>query len=173
MAEPTKLPVTMEKKPVPAATPAPFEALRRDIDRVFESLRLAPWGLPFARHGFEFEMPSLREAGLAPAVDVTEKPTEYEITAELPGMDEKDVEVKLANGTLTIRGEKRDEKEEREKDYYLSERRYGAFLRSFRVPDGVDAAKIEASVAKGILTVRLPKSAEAQKGEKKIAVRAA
>jgi HSP20 family protein len=131
--------------------------------------------MPFARHAFEFDFPRLGAAGtaLAPAVDVVEKEKEYEISAELPGMDEKNIEIKLSNGTLTIKGEKKEEKEERDKDYYLSERRYGSFLRSFQVPEGVDAAKIEATFAKGVLTVKLPKSAEAQKGEKKIAIKAA
>ena len=104
---------------------------------------------------------------------MAEREGAYEISAELPGLDEKDVEVKLANGLLTIRGEKKEEREEKEKDYYLSERRYGAFTRSFQVPEGVDADKVEARFAKGVLTVTLPKTAEAQKQEKKIEVKAA
>ncbi|MHC2791871.1 HSP20 family molecular chaperone IbpA [Mesorhizobium jarvisii] len=77
------------------------------------------------------------------------------------------------NHTLTIKGEKQEEKEEKDKDYYLSERRYGSFQRSFQLPDGVDADKIDASFTKGVLTVKLPKTAEAQKAEKKITVKAA
>jgi HSP20 family protein len=88
-------------------------------------------------------------------------------------MDEKNIDIKLSNGTLTIKGEKKEEKEEREKDYYLSERRNGAFMRSFQVPEGVDPAKIEATFAKGVLTLKLPKTAEAQKSEKTIAIKAA
>ena len=84
--------------------------------------------------------------------------------------DENNIDVKFADGALTIKGEKRDEKEEKKKDYYLSERSYGSFQRSFRVPDGVDADKIRASFKNGVLTVILPKSAEAQKSEKKIAI---
>jgi HSP20 family protein len=94
-------------------------------------------------------------------------------SAELPGMDEKDIEVKVSNGTLTIKGEKKEEKEERDKDFYLSERRYGSFARSFEVPAGVDPAHIEARFAKGVLTVTLPKSPEAKQNEKKIEVKAA
>jgi len=90
----------------------------------------------------------------------------------LPGIDEKDVEVKLSNGTLTIRGEKKEDREERERDYYLSERRYGSFTRSFHVPEGGDTTRIEAAFAKGVLTVTLPKTSEAQNSEKKIAVKA-
>src|SRR5262249_6712975 len=109
----------------------------------------------------------------APAVDVTEREKDYEITAELPGLDEKDIEVKVANGVLTIKGEKKDEKEEKQKDYYLSERRYGSFLRSFQLPEAGDEAKIKGGYAKGALTVRLPKSAKAQEAEKTIPIKTA
>jgi HSP20 family protein len=88
-------------------------------------------------------------------------------------MDEKNIEVKLANGGLTIKGEKQEEKEEKEKEYYLHERHFGSFERCFRVPEGVDTSKIEATFKKGVLTVTLPKSPEAQKAEKKIEVKAA
>jgi HSP20 family protein len=97
-----------------------------------------------------------------------EKDKEYEITAELPGMD-----VKLSNDMLTIKSEKKEEKEEREKDYYVSERRYGSFMRSFQVPEGVATGKIEATFSKGVLNVKLPKSPEAQNSEKTISVKAA
>ncbi len=88
-------------------------------------------------------------------------------------MDEKNIEVKLANGGLTIRGEKAEEKEEKKKDYYLHERRFGSFERCFAVPEGVDTDKIEANFRKGVLTVTLPKKPEAIKPEKKIEVKAA
>jgi HSP20 family protein len=176
----TKLPIkTDSKTPVPATQTgqswAPLETLRREIDRIFDSFHRGSLAFPFAQRAFEFELPSLRGmvAGIAPAVDVTEKDKEYEITAELPGLDEKNIEIKLANGMLTIKGEKKEEKEEKEKDYYLSERHYGSFTRSFQLPESVDTAKIEASFTKGVLTVKLPKSAEAQKNEKTIPVKAA
>ena len=88
-------------------------------------------------------------------------------------MDEKNIAVKVVNGNLTIEGEKQEEKEEKKKDYYLHERRFGSFERSFQVPEGVDADKIEASFKKGVLTVVLPKKPEAQKPAKKIDVKAA
>ena len=132
-------------------------------------------GFPFRSPGVQLELPWPRatDLAIAPAVDVAEKDKEYEITAELPGMDEKNIEIKLSNGTLTIKGEKKEEKEEREKDYYVSERRYGSFMRSFQVPEGVDTGKIEATFSKGVLNVKLPKTAEAQKSEKTISVKAA
>ena len=85
-------------------------------------------------------------------------------------MDEKNIDLKIANGVLTIRGEKQDEKEK--KDYYMRERSYGSFERTFEVPEGVDTDKIEATFKKGVLTVTLPKKAEAQKPAKKIEVKA-
>jgi len=106
-----------------------------------------------------------------PAVDVAETDKGYEITAELPGMDESNIDVKFADGVLTIKGEKKEEREEKKKDYYVSERRYGSFQRSFPVPESVDANKIEAKFVNGVLTIKLPKSAEAQKNEKKIAIK--
>jgi HSP20 family protein len=105
-------------------------------------------------------------------MDLVEKNGAFEISAELPGLDETNVEVKVANNTLTIRGEKREEEEEKDKQVYLSERRYGAFQRSFRIPVGVDLDRIAASFAKGVLTVTLPKGAEAQQAEKKIDIKA-
>jgi HSP20 family protein len=109
----------------------------------------------------------------SPAVDVVESEMAYEITAELPGMDEKNIEVKVANGSLTIKGEKQEEKEEKKKDYYLHERKFGSFERSFEVPDTFDVDKIEATFKKGVLSVTLPKKAEAQKPAKKVEVKAA
>jgi HSP20 family protein len=151
----------------------PLSSLRREVDRLFEDFPFGPWRSPVGRSPFDVE-PFWRGAlsfGKAPAVDIAEHDKAYEITAELPGMDEKDIDVKYADGVLTIKGEKKEEKEEKEKDYYLSERRFGSFQRAFRVPDGVDADQIEADFKNGVLTVALPKSAEAQKREKKIAIK--
>ncbi|RUV74825.1 MAG: Hsp20/alpha crystallin family protein [Mesorhizobium sp.] len=177
MPEATKLPIKTEKTTTPAsATPgwAPFDSLRREIDRLFDEFHPFGRSLPATRSIFDFGMPRLHgEWPVAPAMDLVEKEKEYEVTAELPGIDEKNVEIKLANHTLTIKGEKEEKKEEKQKDYHLSERRYGSFQRSFALPEGVDADKIEANFAKGVLTVKLPKTAEAQKAEKKIEVKAA
>ncbi len=180
MAEPiTKLPVKNEKTSSSAAAFAPqhatFDTLRREIDRVFDTFNWGSWGFPFARSRPGFEMPSLRSTSveIAPAVDVAEKDKEYEITAELPGLDEKNIEVKLTNGVLTIRGEKKEEKEEKHKDYHLSERSFGSFMRSFQLPEGIDESKIEASFVKGVLTVKVPKSTQALRNEKTISIKAA
>jgi len=175
MTEATKVPVKTEKGSS-ALSPLqwpPFENMRREIDRIFDRFHLGSWDFPFGRRALDLEVPWPRTMGLAPAVDVVEKDREYEITAELPGLDEKNIELKLSNGVLTLKGEKKEEKEERDKDYYMSERRYGSFMRSFQVPEGVDTAKIEAAFSKGVLTVKLPKTAEAQKSEKTISIKAA
>jgi HSP20 family protein len=152
---------------------SPFDTLRREVDRLFDDFRAPGWPFAARRAGAAREAgwPSLGALRLAPAVDLVEKDGAWELTAELPGLDEKNVEVTVAGGTLTIRGEKQETKEEKEKEYHLSERRFGAFRRSFRLPEGVDAEKIEASFANGVLTVTLPKSAEAQQGAKTIPVK--
>jgi HSP20 family protein len=151
----------------------PFDMLRREIDRVFEDVRSGTFRWPFRRPGMDLEVAWPRAEGwqIAPAMDLVEKDRSFEITAELPGLEEQNVEVRVANNTLTIRGEKREEKEEKDKQVYLSERRYGAFQRSFRIPVGVDLERIEANFAKGVLTVTLPKSAEPGHAEKKIDIK--
>ncbi|NWG25785.1 MAG: Hsp20/alpha crystallin family protein [Pseudorhodoplanes sp.] len=172
----TKLPVkTGERDEAAPQMWHPFETLRRQIDRLFEDFGPDLWRAPFARSTFDVEPFWRRDWALAttPAVDIVEKDNAFELTADLPGMDEKNIEVKVSNGTLTIKGEKQEEKEEKKKDYYLKERRFGSFERSFRVPDSVAADKIEAQFKKGVLTVTLPKTAEAQKPAKKIEVKAA
>ncbi|MDG4887916.1 MULTISPECIES: Hsp20/alpha crystallin family protein [unclassified Mesorhizobium] len=178
----TKLPVKTEKA-APASPRSdnwttPLESLRREVDRLFDDFHpFHPFDfrLPSSRSLFGRDLPTFRSTAwpVAPAMDLVEKANGFEISAELPGIDEKNVDIKLANNILTIKGEKNEEKEEKEKDYYLSERRYGSFQRSFQLPEGVDADKIDASFAKGVLTVKLPKTAEAQKAEKKITVKAA
>jgi HSP20 family protein len=168
-----KVPVKTEGKATAAPPQAwrPFESLRREVDRLFEDFGRDLWRQPF---GSLLDEPAGRRAlGAAPAVDVVEKDKAYEVTVELPGMDEKNVEVKLVNGSLSIRGEKQEEKEEKKKDYHLRERHFGSFERRFALPEGVDADQIEASVRRGVLTVTLPKKPEAIKPEKKIAVKAA
>jgi HSP20 family protein len=166
----TKLPVERESSTLLSSgffDWHPFETLRRQVDRLFDEF-------PFRRSIAEFEPFERFVSGAvsAPPVDFVEKEKEYELTAELPGLDEKNIEIKLSNSLLTISGEKKEEKEEKKEGYYFSERRYGSFKRAFRVPEGVDTDKIEASFDKGVLKIRLPKTPEAQKAEKKIEISA-
>jgi HSP20 family protein len=116
----TKVPGKVEKMAPTTLQPwRPFESLRREVDRLFDDFSGGIWRSPFSRSFFDIDPFRRTEAafGVVPAVNVTQTDKGYEITAELPGMEEKDVDVKLANGILTIRGEKRDEKEEKNKDY--------------------------------------------------------
>jgi HSP20 family protein len=173
MAETSKLPVKTQKaSAAPLEAWRPFESLRREIDRLFDDFGGGRWPRLSSRSLFDI-VPRSGEAWAAPAVDFVETEKSYEVTAELPGMDEKNIEVKFADGVLTIKGEKQEEKEEKKRDYYLHERSFGSFSRALQLPDGIDPDKIEASFTKGVLKVTLPKSAEAQKAEKKIAVKAA
>lgn len=169
----TRLPVTDDagRSARPPAVQS-FENLRQEIERMFDDFRSDFGRSPFRRGRIDLEPFWRREMswGALPAVDIVEKDNAFEIAAELPGMTDKDVEVKYANGMLTISGAKEVEKEEKKKDYHLSERRYGSFRRSFSVPEGVDAGRLEANFSKGVLTVTLPKSAEARQKEKKVPV---
>lgn len=108
----------------------PFESLRREVDRMFEDFgRGFGFGSPLSRSMLRPSSAFEGIWGKAPAVDVCERENEYEITAELPGLDASNVDVKLSEGVLTIKGEKEEKKEEQQKDYHVSERRYGSFQR--------------------------------------------
>jgi HSP20 family protein len=170
MAEPTN------KVPVQSGKPAsrlpqqwePFERFRREMDRLFEDFS----GGLFGRSSFEPMRRTEAAFRTMPAVDVAETDKAYEIKAELPGLDEKNIEVKVANGVLSIKGEKQEEREEKDKDYYRRERSFGSFERSFQLPDDIEQDKIDATFKNGVLSVVLPKSAEAQKQAKKIEIKA-
>jgi HSP20 family protein len=145
--------------------PDVFDALHGEMDRLFRSLERGwPQWPALARSGAETALPSL---------DVHENTKSISIEADLPGLDEKDVSVTFANGMLTIRGERRDEREEKDENYYLSERSFGSFSRSLRLPETIDENKIEARFDKGVLKIVAAKKAEAVKAEKKIEVKRA
>ena len=167
-AAPSESPSPSESRPR-----RPLEGLRQEIDRLFDDFGIGAWRSP-VRSSF-FDIDPFRRAKAAfsgvPAVDVTETEKGYKVVAELPGMDEKNIEVKITNGMLTIKGQKQEEKEEEKQDYYLRERSFGSFERTFPVPDGVELDQVDASFKKGVLTVTLPKTVEAQKPVKKIEVK--
>jgi HSP20 family protein len=164
------------KRIVPAPTaPDTWRSFRTDMDRLFDRFA-SGFGMPSLRRIFDADVPSGFGTALTvpnPAIDVTEDADAYRLTAELPGMAESEIEVALTDDTLTIKGEKKQETEKKEKNYYLSERSYGAFQRSFALPDSVDRDKIGAEFAKGVLTVTMPKLPEAKTEPKKIEVKAA
>jgi len=146
----------------------PWQSFRSEMDRLFDRVTKG-FGPPMFDRFFDTEraLPALS----LPAVDISEDDKAYTIAAELPGLEEKDVEVTTMGDTLILKGEKRQEKQQKDKNYYLSERSYGAFQRSFALPDSVDQNKIAASFAKGVLTVTLPKTAEARDQQRKIEVK--
>ena len=135
-----------------------FEWMRRDMDRLWNSF---------------FERGTLRseEGGeWLPSLDVAETKNEIVVKAEVPGLEAKDIDISLSNGLLTIKGEKKEEREEKEENYHLVERSYGSFARSIRLPNEVQSDKINASYKNGVLKIVLPKSEEAKKKEIKIKV---
>jgi HSP20 family protein len=144
----------------------PFAAMRAEMDRVFDSF-LGPsffgrWRAP----AIDAEPAEIA----SPKVDVRENDKEFLFEAELPGIDEKDVQITVRDGMLSLKGEKKSERDEKKDAYHLVERSYGSFERSFRLPDIADQEKIAANFEKGILRIVVPKRAEAVKPEKKIPI---
>jgi len=134
-----------------------FNRMRKETDRLWDS---------FFERG-----PGAGETGQwYPSLDVTETKNDVVVKAEVPGMDPKDIDISLSNGVLTIKGEKKQEREEGEGDYHLAERIFGAFTRAIQLPAEVQSDKIEATYKNGVLKVILPKSEEAKKKEIKIKV---
>ncbi|QOZ28495.1 Hsp20/alpha crystallin family protein [Bradyrhizobium sp. CCBAU 51753] len=127
----------------------PFTFLQQEIDRLFD--------------GFGRNFPPFATlAAMMPRMDVSETDKTIEICAELPGLETKDVQLNLADNTLTIRGEKKSEREEQNKDYHLVERSFGAFSRSVALPEGVKAEDVSAEIARGVLKVTVKKPAPKQ-----------
>jgi HSP20 family protein len=160
-----------KKETVPAPRVSdPFQALQDQMDRMFDSFF---GGREFLPRRLEGAFPGLSresEGMVVPSVDIKETDKSLTLTAELPGIDEKDVELSVRNGMLTLKGEKKYEHEEEKEDVHMLERSYGSFQRSFRLPDTVDTDRIEARFDKGVLKVAMPKKAEAAAAAKKIAI---
>ncbi len=155
------------KQPTPLASAIPdiLQIFRTEMDRLVDRFT-TPFGiapLSALRSDPAFRIPN-------PAVDITEDDASFKFTAELPGLTEKDVQVSLAGNTLVIKGEKLQEREEKDKGVHLSERAYGEFQRSFLLPEGADGERIDARFANGVLTLIVPKTAQA--APKKIEVKA-
>ena len=170
-------PVPVKQTPaLRTVTTDPWQAFRTEMDRLFDRFSGGFFGMPSMRRLFDVE-PLWRDESLPgmtmPAMDVSEDDKAYKLTAELPGLSEKDVEVTLTGDVVMLKGEKKLEHEEKGKNRYLSERSYGSFQRSFYLPDGVARDKVTAEFKDGVLTVMLPKTAEAQVPTKKVEVKAA
>lgn len=140
-------------------------SLQRDVNRLFDEF-FGDFGLaPF--RSLEERLPSF-----SPRVDVSETDAEVKVTAELPGLDEKDIEVTLEDEALTIKGEKKDEREEKTEQSYHIERTYGSFHRVIPLPAQVETGKVKAGFKKGVLTITLPKTAPQKASGRKIEIRA-
>jgi len=148
-----------EERSLAERTPDPFSYLRNQINRVFDDFWGQPWLAP--RETF---------AGFWPQVDVTETDKEIKVSAEIPGVESKDIDVSVEDGMLTIKGEKKYEREEKEKGQYRMERSYGSFERAIELPAEVDESKAKAEFKKGVLRLTLPKRPGAPSRRKKIPV---
>jgi HSP20 family protein len=142
----------------------PTLPIHRDIDRLFDHFWRGFSPLAMGSSGF---FPSLGETGiLKPKVDLSASEQEYLLTVEIPGVSEKDVAVDVSGNTMTIKGEKKQEKEEKDKNYYRIERIYGSFQRVLSLPDDVDQESIKANFKNGVLSITMPRKA-LPKGEVK------
>jgi HSP20 family protein len=150
-----------KKVPVRYDYDNPFSLLHEDMNSLIDN---------FFR-GFDIEPFGRRYTSFTPDVEVSESDKEIKISAELPGLDEKDIDVSLTNGTLTIRGEKKEAKESNEKGYHMKERSYGSFKRSIPLYSEIETDKVDAHFKKGVLSITLPKSAKEIEEKKKIKVK--
>lgn len=139
----------------------PFTAMRREMDRMLDEVT----------RSMGLSRPVWGEVDGGLRVDVKETERGIEVHAELPGVDEKDVDLQLADNVLTIRGEKRQESRQEDKGYYLAERSYGSFLRRIPLPVEVEEDKVEATFDKGVLTVVLPRSSRAEAKTRRIEIK--
>lgn len=142
--------------------PSPFRALQDEMDRIFHAFSMPQMGW---RSGVA------TEGALGLRVDIAETDNEIAVTAELPGVPEKDIDVTLEDDVLCIRAEKKSEAEKGEKNWRVLERSYGAFERAIRVPAGIDPEKVNARFENGVLTVTLPKPPSAMSAAHKISVK--
>lgn len=169
------VPVQANKTNGAPAPTDPWSAFRAEMDQLFDRFS-GGFGFPALRRMTE-AMPMWRPAAnmavVTPAVDITEDEQAFKLVAEMPGMSENDVEISVEDGMLVLRGEKQQQKEDKQPNYRLTERTYGAFERSFDMPDSVDVEKIAAEFGKGILTVTLPKKPGAVADVEKIEVKPA
>jgi HSP20 family protein len=141
----------------------PVFSLQRDVNRIFDDF--------WRRFDQQFGALARGDAS-GPRTDVAETEKALQVSVELPGIDQKEIDVSLTDGALTIKGEKKNARDENKNGYHLSERSYGSFYRSVPLPQGVDSDKAEAEFKNGVLTVTLPKTQEALARVKKIDVKA-
>ena len=144
---------------------SPFGEFQKEMNRLFDNFSENMFSLS----PMKWNMPEISAA--YPKMDVSETDKEFKITAELPGVEEKDIDVSISNEMLTIKGEKKAEKEEKKPNYYRMERSYGTFQRSIPLPTEVEKDQVQASFKKGVLNIVLPKSEKAVKESKKVTIK--
>ena len=150
---------------------SPTAQFHEELDRMFDSFFR---GFGFPSTGFGWEPDSLAQTQwLKPTLDIAAGDKEYTIRVELPGVDEKDVQLELMEDTLVIKGEKKQEKEEKEKNYYRMERSYGSFQRVLSLPEDADQKGIGAEYRNGILTVTIPRKAVPKEESRRITIKSA
>ena len=151
---------------VPTRYQDPFQSFRTEMDRLFDSFLGGVPSLAGLRQGFG-------DAQMTPTLDVKENEKEIVVKADLPGMDEKDINLTIHNGVLSLRGEKKSEHTDQRDNYHVMERSYGSFQRSIRLPETINEDKAEARFDKGVLTITLPKRPEMVGTQKKIEIKGA
>ena len=152
---------------LPSRYQDPFQSFRAEMDRLFDSFLGGVPSLTSLRQGFSGAQV------MTPTLDVKENEKEIVVKADLPGMDEKDINLTIHNGMLSLRGEKKSEHTDERENYHVMERSYGSFQRSIRLPDTIDEDKAEARFDKGVLTITLPKRPETVSAQKKIEIKGA
>jgi HSP20 family protein len=152
--------------PLPRHGSDPFLALHREMNRLFDE---AFRGFGLSEGGTSPE--ALASGGVAvPRIDVSETDQDLTVFVELPGVDQNDVEITLTDDVLTIRGEKKARTENQQQNYHVMERSYGSFARAIRLPFAVNPDQVQATFKDGVLSVALPKPAEAQQKERRIQI---
>lgn len=159
MNEQTTLPAQSNREP---GFPTVFGRLRNEIDQLFDD-----FSFPRPMRGV-FHLPN--GVDFSPAVELKDRKDHYELAVELPGMEEKDIDIEFADGILSISGEKRSETEEKSGDYMVCERSYGSFRRRLNLPADVDPEGIEAKYRHGVLKINIKKDKKAVNRVRKISV---
>lgn len=149
----------------------PLMQMRREMDTLFDRFMNDPFGMSLWSTDFDGWYGDFSPTRFAPSIDIADEKKHIRVTAELPGMEEKDVQVTLNDDALVIRGEKKLEETHEDEGYYRTERSYGVFERAIPLPVEIDVDRVEATFKKGLLTVRLPKTGRAP-ASRQIPVRA-
>jgi HSP20 family protein len=148
---------------LPSTGADPLDLFQREMNRLFDDF--------FKGFGLQTTGQAEAYVSFAPQIDMTEDASEIRVSAELPGIDEKDIDLNVSRDSLTIKGEKKEVKEEKGKESYYMERSFGSFKRVLPLPAEINPDKVEATFSKGVLTITLPKAVKEKKEQKKIAVK--